>query len=275
MGIITDKKICEYPCYPWQKTTMLEIPEKLKWYMPLGLKNSQNELSIAWRTSVDQMTGCIEIKRAPLVRLPGVLFGIGLGAFAFVMLFVLKSVEPTDDAELLHVQMLWMILSPPFLFFVAVGLDATATLRNSRYWKGSLRFRFNPQNGELFFPRENVTYSRMDYSKLVLGCIRGREIVWNEKIFGVRLKRKKGVARRRSTQIFMLVLDQNDEWHRYNLADDYNSDSNAWKTSESGNKHYVKLVDQLQSLLTFDQFVRDYSRDECCTQQQEQCRSTG
>jgi hypothetical protein len=223
---------------------------------------------IAWRLSVDQKTGCVEIKRAPLVRLPTVLFGIALGAIAVIGLFIAFSFEPTDDAELSRCRMLVMVCSTPLCSCVFVPLDASTTLINSRYWKGSLRFRFDPQSGELFFPRENVTYGAGDYSKLVLGCVRGTERASPDKFFGMRLTRKKSVAIAKSTQIFMLVLDQNDVWQRYNLADDHNSDSNTWKTSESGNKQFTKLADLLHRHFSFEQFVKDYSKDECYEQQQ-------
>jgi hypothetical protein len=61
-------------------------------------------------------------------------------------------------------------------------------------------------------------------------------------------------------------------WKRYNLSDDYNSDSNKWKTSESGSKQFMQVADLLQQHLLLELFVKDYSLDECYGQQR---RNTG
>jgi hypothetical protein len=63
-----------------------------------------------------------------------------------------------------------------------------------------------------------------------------------------------------TTQIFMLVLDKNDNWKRYNFSDD--SANFSW-----GRKRFLKIVDRLQPFLSFDQFVKEYSFDECYEQQ--------
>ena len=125
--------------------TKLAIPEQLKWYTPLGLQNSQSELSIAWCTSVDDMTGCIEIKRAPFVKLSAALCGIMIGTFATGILSLVYIFDlGREDAEPLLVSIMFSVL--PFTIFLLVALDAFCTLLNSRYWKGSLRFRFDPHN---------------------------------------------------------------------------------------------------------------------------------
>ena len=103
------------------------------------------------------------------------------------------------------------------------------------------------------------------------GCVRGAEAMEAEdfRMFGLRVWRAVGKrARVRSTQIFMLVLNQSGEWQRYNLADDHNSDSNKWKTSESGSKQFLQLADLLRQHLSFETFVKDYSLEECYEQQQ-------
>ena len=133
---------------------------------------------------------------------------------------------------------------------------------------GPLRFRLNPQNGELLFLKENITYGAGDYVKLVLGCVRGSKVE-TVRWFASWLTGKK-VMHSRSTQIFMLVLNQNGEWQRYNLTDDYNSGSNKWKTSESGSKQFLQLADLLRQHLVFETFVKNYSLDECYEQQQRQ-----
>ena len=255
------KKLCRIPyiLFVAYNRPMLDIPEQLKWYTPLGLKNSHNELGTAWRVLVDQTTSCVEIKCAPLIRLSAVLAGFFLGAFTTGGLFVVGNYDPvTDDTSVFFIFL-------PLMIVVLVSLDAFTTLVDSRYWKGSLRFRFNPQNGELFFPRENMTYGAGDYAKIVLGCVHGTEVIAFK---GIRVWwAGKFVARARSTQLFMLVLDQNGEWKRYNFSDDHDSDFKKWKTSESGSKQFFQLADLLRQHLSFETFVKDYSLDECYEQQ--------
>jgi hypothetical protein len=66
------------------------------------------------------------------------------------------------------------------------------------------------------------------------------------------------------TQMFMLVLEKNGDWKRYNLSDD---SLLSWQTDESGSKQLIKLADLLRQHLPFEQFVRDYSSHECHEQQ--------
>ena len=86
---------------------------------------------------------------------------------------------------------------PLFTVFLFVALDAFYTLENSKYWKGSLHFRLNPQNGELFFSKENITYGSGDYTQLVLGCVRGGKV---ETVFMV--DRKKSNALKKYTNFY-------------------------------------------------------------------------
>ena len=64
------------------------------------------------------------------------------------------------------------------------------------------------------------------------------------------------------TQIFMLVLDKNNEWQRYNLTDDCIA---HW--TKLGSKQFLGIVEKLQPLLECEVFVKDYSKDECFAQQ--------
>ena len=140
------------------------------------------------------------------------------------------------------------------VFMPMVG--AFCVLLDSGDWN-DLRFRFNPQNGELFFGKAKATYRREDYSKLIFGCVRGYNKEDAHKEWGLLLL----------TQIFVLVLDKNDGWQRYTLSDD----TVVWKTHESGSKQFIKIVECLQPFLTFDQFIKEYSLDECSEQQDGKC----
>lgn len=241
---------------------MPEIPKQLKWYVPLGL-GSVNGPPV-WRVSADHRTGCVEIKRAPLLKFFSVMMGLFFGVLIVGALFAIRTYLPLDK-EGETVVAFAMIFFPPFMLFAFVALDALVTVMNSQHWNGPLRFRFDPQNGEMFFPRENVTYRQGNYSKLILGCVRGADMKGAFKTFGVWMKQKKDGTLAQTTQIFMLVLDDNNEWKRYHLADDWV----PWPTGESGSKQFMNLTTKLRQFLLFDEFVKDYSMDECYEQQRD------
>ena len=145
-------------------------------------------------------------------------------------------------------------------------------MMNSQHWKGPIRFRYDSRDGILFFPRENATYQQKDCQRIVLSCVRGYDKRGWSKTMGVYYKAgttyKRGMPFRCSeegsvTQIFMLVLDEHDEWHRHDIADDWA----FWRTRESGSKQFEKVVKKLQHLLECEVFIKDYSVDECFAQQ--------
>ena len=226
---------------------MPKIPEQLKWYTPLKLDTSTGRPN--WRVSVDEMTGSVEIERAPLLKLVTMLLGIVLGVIVSGGFFVAGKADLVD----IESRLVWLFFFPLLIVFVIVAFDAFYTKANSRYWKGSLRFRFDPQNDELFFARENVTYRKGDYSKLVLGCVRGVDMKGAFKI-GIawaKLGNHRGRSFVEITQIFMLVLDKNDQWQRYNLADD----DVTWRTSESGSKQFMQVAEQLECVPKHQPFI--------------------
>ena len=239
---------------------MPEIPDPLKWYTPLKLGVGSGQSS--WCVSVDEMTGCIEISRGPFVRFSTVLLSLLPCAFISCCLFGMYTSEELID-EARPFIFVAAILSPPFIVLAFVALDNFCSMADSRYWNEPIRFRFDPQNSELFFPRENMIYRAGDYTKLVLGCVRGADMEGYLKKFGTWWNTKGQRRLRFQTQIFMLVLDRNDQWQRYNLADDVVK----WKTSESGSKQFLQLADLLRRHLSFETFVKEYSLDECYEQQ--------
>ena len=235
-----------------QANTILvpEIPERLKWFTPLKRSTRNMNVPVPWRVSVDAMTRCVEIKRAPYFSLFYVILGLcvaavfgGAGYFGYTH----ASDEKTRVALAA-----FMICAPVAIFIFLQLLGAGIVMLDSLRW-GQIRFRYNPENREVFFGKENVTYRPSDYSKLVFACVRGTD------------KEDAGREWRlvEITQVFVLLLDKNDQWRRYTLSDDIA----YWKTPETGSTQFMKLVDHLQPLLAFDQFVRDYSRDECEKQQ--------
>ena len=247
---------------------MPEIPEKLKWYQPLGLGSTNGPPP--WRVYADEMSGNIEIKRAPLVKAASVVLGVFLAAVIGGACFAIYFYAPVDE-KAKPVLIGCMIFFPLLMIFGIPAVDALMTVMNSFHWKGTLRFRYNTQNGELFFSRENVTYRREDYSKIVLGCVRGADMKGAFKKFGTWWKKKGDGSLAQITQVFLLVLDKNDEWKRYNLSDDWV----PWSTRQSGSKSFTKVANCLRPHLEFEEFVRDYSLDECFAQQNEQRDGTG
>jgi len=256
-------------CIPIADSFMPEIPEQLKWYTPLNLGVGTGLSN--WKISVDEMTSYIEIKRTPLVRLSIVLSALLFGAILSGMLFALY-IDDDFIEEGKPFLFYAMILVPPLFVAVFVALDILCSLADSRHWNGPLRFRYNFQNGELFFSRENVIYRAGDYEKLILGCVRGADMEGYAKNFGGMWSLEwnvKSLNRRRlrqQTQIFMLVFDNNGEWQRHNLADD---DWVTWWGKESGSRQFIRIANLLERHLLFERFVKDYSLDECYEQQRQ------
>ena len=197
---------------------MQNIPEKLKWYQPLGLGWCAGGPP-PWRISVDEMTGCVEIKRAPLIQFSVVIFGLVLAAIMGGILYALYVYAPIDDnAKILLAR--FVVLFPVLMLVGMPAVDALWTLLNARHWKGPLRFRYDPQSCELFFARENVTYRHGEYASLILGCVRGADMKGRVKTFGMWGRGEATGRLAQITQIFMLVRDKNNEWQRHNLTDD-------------------------------------------------------
>jgi hypothetical protein len=258
-----------------KKTIMSEIPKKLKWFTPFDILLSYGVN--VWRVSVNEMTGCVEIQRTPLIKKSTMILAVALGVALFTVFAAIVFDRPPIGDDQRTMALIGMFVVSPAIIVGIPALDAFVTLHNSKHWKGHLRFRCDPQSGELFFPRENISYRLKDCSKIVLGCVRGvdkRGWTRVSKKFGgvyykVGSRQSNGILSRRTaenkptTQIFMLILDKNDEWQRHDITYDLGS----WRNSESGSKQFLKIVDRLQPFLSFDQFVKDYSQDECYEQQ--------
>jgi hypothetical protein len=155
---------------------MPEIPEKLKWYIPKKYSVKMTG-GFAWHVVVDEMTNCVEIKRVPLFRLFWVIVGfIAAGIFgspAYVMLYM--NGLPSDGFDW-AVTIIFGICVPLVMIVFMPAVGALGVMMHSSDWNTPLRFRYNPQNGELFFAKENVTYRPEDYTKLVLCCVWGQ--IW-------------------------------------------------------------------------------------------------
>jgi len=252
---------------------MPEIPEKLKWYQPLGLGSSAySHLPPPWKIIADKLTGCVEVKRAPLIRISTVATALVLTVMAIAVGALFSLIEGWEGVDWLrNLPNEFFIFLFPIVLAAFLTLDAITIVTNSRHWKGRLRFRFVPQNSELFFPRENVTYQLKDCSKIVLGCVRGYDKRgWSKaEPFGIYYKigttgrPGSDKSHKPVTQIFILILNEHNKWQRHNLADDWAS----WRNKESGSKQFMKLIEKLQPLLECEVFIKDYSKDECFAQQ--------
>ncbi|MCL2710384.1 MAG: hypothetical protein FWE95_05850 [Planctomycetaceae bacterium] len=242
---------------------MSEIPEQLKWYTPLRIGAGTGRPN--WRVSVDEMTGCIEIKRTSLIHFVDILAVIFFCALISGGLYAAYTYAPIPE-EMQIALFGSMVLVSPFLIFVVVMNAFLRRRKDSQFWNGSIRFRFDPQTSELFFPRENVTYRPTDCSKLILGCVRGSEMgILGKRGYG----RSPCMDIAKSTQIFMLVFDKAGQWHRHDLSDDHGA---VWKSyaHESGSKQFLQVADLLRPHLLFERFVKKYSSNECFDQQIEE-----
>ena len=230
---------------------MPEIPEKLKWYQPLALGVSSTP--VPWRASVDEMTGCIEIKRAPLIKMSSVMLGLLLAVIVGALFALVYFYVPIEGDERMLV-----ICGMGFPLMMIIGIpavDALMTILHTWHWKGGLQFRFDPRSSELFFPKENATYCVIDGVKLVVGCVHGFDMRRSS-------QRYPWIA-----QIFMLVLDKNGEWQRHNLTYDWDIEEFFSKSKTHVKPHFSRFVEKLRAHLEFEVFERDYSKDICFAQQ--------
>ena len=226
---------------------MPEIPEKLKLYIPLDRWSRIVNGPFPWRVCVNDVIGNVEIKRAPLLHPFWVIVGFvaagifgGLGYYGYC-----NSANLREDKMFATI---FMIIIPLVMIVFMPAVGALGVWVDSIHWKGPLRFRFNGQDGELFFAKEKVTYRPNDYSQLVLGCVCGIDTKTDDP--------------KSTVQIFMLVFDKNEKWCHCNLSDDYV----PWLR---GHKRFMQVIDRLRPLLEFEVFVKDYSQDECFAQQNE------
>ena len=179
----------------------------------------------------------------------------------FVAMYLYAPI--TEDVKILVIGC--MVFFPLLMIVGIPTVDALMTIHNSMHWKGHLRFRFDPQSDELFFPRENATYSVQDGIKLVFGCVRGVDMTsaYKTRLGGWACKAGgKGIHFPHITQIFMLVFAKNGEWRRHNLTNDW-----IVNWTDSGSKEFLEIAEKLQPLLECEVFVKDYSKDECFEQQ--------
>ena len=217
-----------------------EVPEKLKWYQPQDRWGRIVNGPLPWRLYVDDMTGCVEIKRAPLFHIYWAIVGmVAAGIFGGAGYCAFLNFGDAFSA-------IFMICAPLAMIVFMPAVGAFGVWEDSTHWNGPLRFRYEPQNGELFFAKEKITYRPEDYSKLVLGCVEGIDIAKSEIT--------------ETVQFFMLVLDKNEKWRRFNLSDD----DVTWSR---GHKRFTQVIERLQPLLEFEVFAKKYSKDECFAQQ--------
>jgi hypothetical protein len=150
-----------------------------------------------------------------------------------------------------------------FSLFLGVGYLMT-TMINAKVEQVGLTFRYTSKKGELVFPKNNAIYRPENYKKLIFGCVRGWDMRrFHRGIGGMWVSKAKKRYTGYNTQHFMLVLDKDDKWKRYDIASEYV----VWDKGQAGSQMFIELVDQLRPHLDFDVFVKDYSQDECFEQQ--------
>jgi hypothetical protein len=217
----------------------MTIPAELTEFVPEKVDYSETR---SWELKTSDCGDHVEIRNLIFSRkLIGtivalVTFMAFVTTIAAVMIFMSDTVEP--------------ILKPLVIagfasagFFV-VGIIIVAFIAsaysNASLWKAGLRFQYTKSTGEIFFPRENVRYSRDDYDELVLRTTDGYDIA---EIMRERERNENSSSRRYSTptlitQAYFLVHRKDDTWTRHLIAYE--------KHSESARKGFVKIQEAVQ-----------------------------
>jgi hypothetical protein len=101
--------------------------------------------------------------------------------FGIIATILFMNDIPLQDGIDQHV-LKWFLIAFAGLACLALTVVLNAifiytTYSNASLWKDKLRFRYTKSTGELFFPRENVRYSRSGYNEFLLGTTDGYDTV--------------------------------------------------------------------------------------------------
>jgi hypothetical protein len=128
-----------------------------------------------------------------------------------------------------------------FIIGLFVVSNYNAAFANASHWKGKFRFQYTPSTGEIYFPRDNVRYSRNDYYELILATTDGYDAITVLEM----LKNKPDSYGDKEfftlslvSQSYFLVRRKDGTWTRHLMAYDYHS--------KSTNRALVQIQDVLQ-----------------------------
>jgi hypothetical protein len=231
------------------------VPDQLLRFVPIDAGVSTGPPH--WIVDEDISTQCIEVRRQKFfpmqsICLGVVLFVIGVSVFVYLNVLLIGKNAPLISLIVLN---FGAVVIPLAMSVGAVGMYAWACYANSRYWKGSLYFRYKLVSHEFFFPRENHVYRQNDCKRIMLGFIIGYDtrLMWKQ--FGIPVAGGGGggksgqMSHNARSQCFVLIQTNADEWKRYEIGYDLTR----------AKKQFNKLVSILQPLTNCEVFYRKYS----------------
>jgi hypothetical protein len=108
---------------------------------------------------------------------------------------------------------------------ILIAILIHSVFSNASLWKDKLRFQYTKSTGELFFPHENVRYSRDDYDELLLGTTDGYNTV--QMLEEIELNKTRSKKRYTTpafvTQSYFIVRRKEGTWHRHLIGYDQHS----------------------------------------------------
>jgi hypothetical protein len=236
-----------------------EIPSILLGYDHINFRYGHQSSPECWKV-IDEVNKNIEVCSSTMFPLSAFLCSVVMGILWGAVIIALIKFA---DAPLLFISLVSLIG-----LVVVLGMPTAYALHiwdAMKYWGGPLRMRFTATNKEFFFPRENKTYFRGDYEKIVLGSVGGYVITDRMFEFKGMIMRKnaRGIpAPAMIMHYFVLVLTADGSWHRHYL------ENNApFLFTKSGSATFDKLVELLQPHVDCMVYHRRYSLKECFYQQ--------
>jgi hypothetical protein len=203
------------------------------------------------------------VESSDLVEIHNLIFSRKMIGTIIAMVVFMTFIISIGTAGVLASNNLGLMPKPLFIVgFVSAGFFATGVLiailiysvsSNASHWKGGLRLQYTKSTGEIFFPRENVRYSRDDYDELVLQTTDGYDIAEMVE----RLERNANSNKRRYseptliTQVYFLVHRKDGTWTWHLIAYEQHS--------EAIRKDIAKIQEAIQSPMVH----RTMSQKEC------------
>ena len=212
-----------------------------------------------WVVKQCDLLQSVSVERQKLFPMQSVLIGIFLFVISMAILISVNIYNiHNHNKSLLVLNLMGTAVSFVMLLGVPGGY-AVATHANSRYWKGSLYFKYKPDTQELFFPRENQLYRQSKCKCIILGCVSGYDTRRMTKVAGISMSggRSRQFTHNTILQCFVLVLLDTDKWVRHEIGYDL----------PRSKIQFDNLVKILQPLVYCNVFFKHYSFQECYSDQ--------
>lgn len=248
-------------------STFPDIPEELQWFDSLkyryqGVGYHRYGSEDDWSIVADEQTGVVEMRKIEKNPVSWKTMLLRFGACLIPFIVVVAIMFPWMDVLL---RVLVCTLAPMIFAFLAGFLFLMAKSQqelDDLIWKGPIRFRFDPNTGEMEFPLDEKSYRKDEYRKAVLYVIRGLDMSTSVKRLGmIFYKDNRRRELPRAMQYVLLVLDRENRWHRHLLANDWFWEERHWKYP-TGTDRFLRCAELLKPLVGDDAFIRSYSKEE-------------